>query len=130
MKTIGIYLIGWAGLVVLAILNGSIRQFGYSGLMTELSAHQLSTLIFILLIAAYTWFLSGAVRPESAGQALLIGLIWLCLTVLFEFGFGHYVAGHSWEKLFHDYNLLQGRLWLLVLVWTMLAPFTMFRLRS
>lgn len=41
------------------------------------------------------------------------------MTVVFEFGFGHYVMGHSWEMLLHDYNVLEGRLWVVVLaaVW-------------
>jgi hypothetical protein len=36
------------------------------------------------------------------------------LTVLFEFGFGHYVMGTPWHVLVADYNLLAGRVWLLV----------------
>lgn len=36
---------------------------------------------------------------RSVKHAFLIGLIWLCLTIFFEFGFGHYVIGNSWEKL-------------------------------
>ena len=62
--------------------------------------------------------------------ALAIGGIWLALTVAFEFLFGHYVMGHPWSRLFHDYNLLEGRLWVLVLVWTFIAPYVFYRLGS
>ena len=41
----------------------------------------------------------------------------------FEFSFGHFVAGHSWSRLFQDYNLFAGRLWVLVLLWLTLAPY-------
>ena len=44
------------------------------------------------------------------------------LTVSFEFGFGRLVMKHSWERLLHDYNILEGRVWILVLLWTLLAP--------
>jgi hypothetical protein len=52
----------------------------------------------------------------------MIGTFWVILTVLFEFGFGHYVAKHSWQKLFADYNIFKGRLWLLVLINNIFAP--------
>jgi len=48
--------------------------------------------------------------------------------VLFEFGFGHWVAGHSWRRLLADYKLLAGRLWALVLVWIGIAPWVFYRL--
>jgi len=41
---------------------------------------------------------------------ITIGLVWLAMTVAFEFLFGDYVAGHSWDRLLHDYNLFAGRL--------------------
>jgi len=75
------------------------------------------------------WFLTGRWRIESAGQAIAIGVIWLVLTVAFEFLFGHFVVGHPWSRLLHDYDLLQGRVWVLVLVWTTIAPYVFYRLR-
>jgi apolipoprotein N-acyltransferase len=47
----------------------------------------------------------------------------LLATIAFEFGFGHFVAGHSWSKLLADYNVFNGRLWLLVLVWITIMPY-------
>lgn len=52
------------------------------------------------------------------------------LTVAFEFGFGHYVAGHSWDKLLADYNLLRGRVWSLFLVWIAVMPYVIFKLSA
>ena len=31
-------------------------------------------------------------------------------------------------KLFADYNITKGRVWILVLIWTLLAPFTFYHL--
>jgi len=123
-------MISWLGLVLLAILNGTLRQKGYGPLMSELSAHQVSTLIAIIIFAVYIYIITGFFRLESARQALLIGAVWVAMTVIFEFLFGHFVMGHSWSRLFHDYNLLQGRLWLLVLIWTFIAPWIFYRIRS
>jgi hypothetical protein len=53
---------------------------------------------------------------------LSIGIFWVVLTIIFEFVFGHYVMGHSWQKLFADYNIFNGRLWILVLINNITAP--------
>lgn len=130
MKTVFIYTASWVGLVFLAILNGSIRQKMYSQYMTDLSAHQLSTFIFVILIAAYLFLISGVVRLQSSKQALLVGSIWVVMTISFEFIFGHYIMGNSWTRLLDDYNLIEGRLWILILIWTYLSPYTFYRIRS
>ena len=127
---IGKYVIGWLPLVVIGILNGILRQVGYSKYVGELTAHQISTLTGIILMGLYIWWLTGIWRIGSAGQAVAIGLIWLGMTVIFEFLFGHYVMGHPWKKLFHDYNLFEGRVWVLVLIWTTVAPLVFYKLRS
>ena len=44
------------------------------------------------------------------------------LTVLFEFGFGRYVDRKSWSELAEDYNLSEGRTWILVLAWIAAGP--------
>ena len=129
MKTIFIYMLAWLGMVVLAILNGIIREKFYGQSMPELSAHQLSTLIAVILFGIYIFVLTGAFQIQSAKHAVTIGGIWLMMTVLFEFVFGHFVAGHSWTRLFMDYNILKGRVWILVLIWTCIAPYVFYRLR-
>lgn len=50
------------------------------------------------------------------------------MTLAFEFGFGHYIAGTPWSELVADYDLLQGRLWVLVPFTMMLAPAAVARL--
>jgi hypothetical protein len=130
VKIVLIYAVGWVGLVILAILNGALREKVYGRFLGELAAHQLSTLIGLGLFTAYFWVLTGVCRMASPGQALVIGALWLFLTILFEFGFGHYVMGHPWRRLRRDYNLLKGRLWLLVLIWTAVAPYVFYRIRS
>jgi hypothetical protein len=42
---------------------------------------------------------------------------------------GHYAFGHAWETLLADYNLLRGRVWLLVLATTFVAPAWAWRAR-
>jgi hypothetical protein len=117
-----IYSLFWLGMPVVAILNAAVREKAYKNSVGELAAHQLSTLTLLILIAIYTWLISLGWKLESAGEALTVGAVWLVLTIAFEFGFGRLVMHHPWERLFHDYNILKGRVWILVLIWTFLAP--------
>jgi hypothetical protein len=130
MKTLLIYAASWLGMVILAILNGAVRDSVYGRRMSKLSAHQLSTLTGIILIGVYIWFLTGMHPLSSPGQALLVGGMWLVMTIAFEFIFGHYVMGHAWSRLFEDYNLLKGKVWLFVPLWTAMAPYVFFCIRS
>jgi hypothetical protein len=122
------YILAWIPMVVIAIANGVLRQSWYGKHLSEPAAHQISTLTGIILFGVYIWLLVRFWRPTSTGQAIAIGLLWLVMTIAFEFLFGHYVAGHSWQRLLHDYNLLAGRIWLLVLVWVAVAPYLFYRL--
>ena len=117
-------------MVFIAIANGAIRQLGYEKLLGELSAHQLSCLTGIMLFLLYTGCLSLYWPLESSRQAFTIGLIWLILTIAFEFLFMHYGAKVPWGKLLQDYNILEGRLWVLVLFAVFMAPYVVFRIRS
>jgi hypothetical protein len=124
------WMLAWVPLVFLMILNGVIRESLYGPSLGELSAHQLSTVTGAVIYLAYVWAVFGKLGLEGPGTAWKLGLFWLSLTVAFEFGFGHYVVGHPWGRLFGDYNLLAGRVWLLFLVWVLVAPALVFRMKD
>lgn len=123
------YLVSWIPGIPIAIVNGLIRTSLYMRFLPELPAHQLSTASFIVLFGIYVWFILKWLKLSSAQEALRLGLIWLGLTVVFEFLFGHFVMGNPWASLVHDYNLLAGRVWVLVLIWIAAAPSLFYRLR-
>ena len=123
------YILAWVPMVPIAIVNAVVREAVYKNYLGDLRAHQVSTVTAIILFGLYIWLLSRWWPIPSARQAVAIGFIWLGLTVAFEFLFGHYVMGNPWERLFHDYNILQGRVWSLVLIWITIAPYVFYRLR-
>ncbi len=113
----------WFIFVIAAILNGTFRVSFITPRVGEYAGHVISTFTFICVILAATYLFLGYLDAElSRNDLLLIGALWLVLTVAFEFLFGHYVMGHSWEKLLADYNIFKGRVWVLVLITTFLAP--------
>ena len=123
-------LVVWFGLMVLAILNGIARNSLLSPRIGEQSAHVVSTISLCGLILILTWITNPWIAPGSTKAALGVGLFWFAMTLSFEFLAGHYVFKHTWDKLFADYNLLRGRVWVLVLVTTLLAPPFVERIRG
>jgi len=130
MRNIRIYLLAWPGLVAIAILNGILRTAGYSRYMSDLTAHQVSTFTGIILFGLFVWILSGKWPLNSVKESFIIGTLWMLLAVAFEFLFGRFVMDHSWNDLFQDYNLFQGRLWVLVLLWTWISPYFFYRITA
>ncbi len=124
------YTLAWIPMVLIGIGNGVVRQFGYGRFFGELLAHQISSVTGIILFGLYVWILSFRWPLQSSYQAIAVGLICLGLTVAFEFFFGHYVAKHSWGRLLSDYNIPKGRLWSLVLITIIIAPYVVYRIRS
>lgn len=121
------YLYAWFALLLVAIINGGFRDFTYGRHVSELLAHQISCVIGIALFAVV---ISQYVRrwpPASAREAWFVGVFWMALTVAFEFFF-HYVGGHSWEALLANYDMARGRLWPLILLWVLVAPYFFYRI--
>jgi hypothetical protein len=123
------YVVAWVPMVVIAVANGAVREVWYGKLITELRAHQISTCLGLLLLGAYIWVVIRLWPPKSPKETLVVGLIWLIFTIAFEFLVGHYLAGHSWGRLFRDYNILAGQVWVLVLIWVAVAPYIFLRLQ-
>ena len=109
-------------------MNGVIREGTYGRSVPELAAHQVSTVTAIVFTGIVVWLFQRTWPLESAHQAWTIGLLWFVMTILFEFGFGHFVGGHSFSRLFADYNLFQGRVWALFLVWVAVMPYLFFKI--
>jgi hypothetical protein len=116
------YVLAWIPMLLIAIGNGALRQFVFARIMPELRAHQLSTLTGAVLIGACIWLITHVWPPNSAHEAIIIGMVWSCLTVAFEFLMGLVLSKQPLAKVLGDYNLLAGRVWVLFLVWLTLAP--------
>ena len=123
-------LLVWVLLVGLAILNGAARETVFSPRLGPAVGHLVSSVLLAGLIALTAWLTILWIAPGSARRAWAVGALWLTLTVAFEFLAGHYVFGHPWPRLLADYDILQGRAWLLVLVATLVTPAWAWRART
>jgi hypothetical protein len=112
----------WLLLAAMATAGGIARELVLVPLVGELRGHQIGTLLVTFaFVVAITMFVTR--MRLSPNEGLVIGVAWLVCAIVFEFGFGHYVDGLSWNLLLSDYDVSQGRLLLLVWVAVGAGPF-------
>jgi hypothetical protein len=121
----------WFGLVVLASLNGAFRESVMVPRLGDPSAQTVSSILLCGLILLVTWFTLDWIRPQSIRDALLVGSLWVALTLAFEFLVGHYVQHRPWAMLLADYDVRRGRIgMIIVLIVTFVAPVSLGRVRG
>jgi hypothetical protein len=120
----------WLGILVLASLNGALRDLVMAPRLGDPLARAISTLLLSGLVLLVTWVTLPWIGPRSRGQAIAIGTTWLVCTLAFEFLAGHYLFRKPWAELLEDYDLRRGRIWIAVLVVTFAAPCWVARARG
>jgi hypothetical protein len=114
--------VAWLFLFMVMFANGAIRVLVLQPELGEDLARQLASLSGVGLVLLVSWMFVRASPSAKPAQLLWVGVAWLCATVAFEFSFGRFVSGLSWQTLLADYNVLRGRLWSLILVSVCLGP--------
>ena len=112
----------WMCIVPLAIVNGILRDVVLTPYLGDPVARVISCVTLALAIIVIAWMSIGWIAPRTNRAAWTIGGLWLGLTVAFEFLVGHYMFGTSWAAIRQDYNVAEGRLWVLVLAAALAAP--------
>ena len=123
-------LVLWIAILVLAIANGAIREqalipaFGASAGLT-ISGVILSICILTVALLAVPWY--GALERH---QWLFVGLLWVGMTLLFEFAFGRFVRHETWAELLQAWTFRGGNLWPAVVAVAAASPFLAARIRG
>jgi hypothetical protein len=112
----------WFAIMLIAILNGAARDILLVPRLGDPVARAVSCLTLATLILIVTRVSLRWIHPASLDDAWTIGAMWLVMTLAFEFGAGRYLFATPWTQLLADYNLLAGRLWILVLITALAAP--------
>jgi hypothetical protein len=113
----------WLLILPLMVANGIFRETVLVPSLGRRPADVASAAIGIAIILLITMPFLRRARDRSTGALVRVSVIWLVLTVAFEFLFGHYVDGKSWMELVENYAIWRGNLWPLVLASLALAPF-------
>jgi hypothetical protein len=114
--------LAWLALFVVMFANGVVRVAILQPQLGEDRARQVASLTGLVLVLLVSRLFVGLSPGATMSQLGLVGLAWLAATLAFEFLFGRFVSGLSWTALLADYNILRGRLWVLILLGLCCGP--------
>ena len=80
----------------------------------ELAAHQIGMSTRIVYIFVLAYFLLRTVKQYQISDLVQVGVMWLALTLLFEW-VGSLIIGRSVEEILVGWNIAEGYMWPYVL---------------
>ena len=112
----------WFIIAFFAVLNGILRENILTPYLGKLIALPVSGITISLLIFTITYLFFDLFAKHRKPTYISIGFLWVSMTLIFEFIFGHYVIGKSWIELFQVFNLFEGNLFILALFTSFISP--------
>lgn len=119
----------WFVILVLAIVNGTLRETVLIPLLGTTFGLVFSGVLLSLLILAVTYYLLPWLGIRRLGQLFFIGFCWLILTLIFEFSFG-LLLGKALPEIIEAYTFKDGNLWPAILVVMVMAPWLSAKFRG
>jgi hypothetical protein len=112
----------WLLIIGLETVHGILRTVFLAPWIGDFPARQIavftgSLLIFLVSLLTVSWIQAGSTR-----QWLLVGLVWVAVTVLFEVALGKVLLALPWERIFEDYDVTRGGLLGFGLLFMLLSP--------
>jgi hypothetical protein len=115
-------LLVWGAMLVAASVNGALREALLIETLGDVAGRALSTVVLAALVLLLTCVTLRWIGARTPRDAWTVGLLWLALTLAFEFLAGRYLFGRPWGALLEDYDVTRGRIWILALLTTVAAP--------
>jgi len=107
-------------------MNGMFRSLFLTPRLVEHTSHVLSVCVLIIVVLLSSSVLvNRLIRDYRNSDLFLIGSLWAALTVSVDCVFEHYALDIPWRSILSDYNLVSGRIWILVLATELIGPWFM-----
>lgn len=112
----------WLLLAVLAVVNAALRELVIIPRVGEYAGHVVSTVLLVGIISVVSaLYFTMSTIDYTRMELVLVGGLWVALTVGFEFLVG-YLEGIPVEETVAQYNVLAGRVWIVVPITLFVAP--------
>ena len=119
----------WLLIIAAETIHGILRGLLLVPVVSDLRARQIGVFIGSLIILAIATLSIRWIGATTRKQLFAVGALRLALTLAFEFLFGRYAAGASWQRLLSDYDPSQGGFLALGMVVLALSPLAATKLR-
>jgi hypothetical protein len=100
----------WLVLMAAEVVHGILRGLLLVPVVGDFRARQVGVFVGSLIILVVTFLLVRWIKAVGLVRHLVVGRLWLVLTVLFELALGRLVLGLPWEQIMQDYDLPRGGL--------------------
>ncbi len=120
----------WLVIVAVEVVHGIARTLWLAPMVGDFRARQIAVFTGSALILAVATLFIRWMKPVDIGGALVIGAVWLVLTLAFEVAFGRFVVRATWARILSDYDLARGGLLPIGLLIETLAPAIAARFRG
>ncbi len=120
----------WLVVIAVEFIHGALRAIFLVPVVGDFGSRQISVFTGSILIVVVAYLLVPWLHTTEKESLIFVGVLWLVLTVAFEFSFGHFVFGRSWEGLASDYNIFRGGFLLIGMAVLTFAPVIAVRMRG
>ena len=113
----------WVIFYVLAVLNSLLRDTFYIPELGNIGGRIAGTLVLLVVMLAVMYgFLRRNAAHLTRVRLVAIGVLWLGLSLFFEFAVSHWVMEEDWELILSRYNVMSGRFHVLVRLLELAGP--------
>ena len=120
----------WVIIALFAIMNGIFRENVLVSILGQLMAVSVSGIMLSIIVFIVTYLFFPLIGKHHTLAYFFIGLQWVVMTLMFEFVFGHYVMGKSWSSISQVFNIMDGNLFIIVLVVSLFSPILAAKLKG
>ena len=120
----------WFILIAAEIVHGILRALALVPMVGEFRSNQIGVFTGSAIILVIAYFTIRWIGAKRLNELLLVGMIWLMLTVAFEVLFGRFVVRLTWEELLAGYNIANGGLMPMGLLILLFGPMIASKLRE
>jgi len=120
----------WLLMMAAESIHGVLRTLYLVPLVGDFHALQIGAIVGSAIVVTVAYLCIQWIGAKSAHALWMVGLMWLILTLCFEFALGRYALGYPWQRMLADYNFLRGGLLLFGMGVLGLSPWIASALRS
>jgi energy-converting hydrogenase Eha subunit A len=120
----------WLVLIGGEMIHGIVRSIVLTPRVGDKPARQIGVFTGSLVNLGITHLFIEWIGARTVRARLVIGVVWVVLTMVFEVAFGRLVVKSSWERIRSDYDLPHGGLLPIGLVALAGSPLVASRLRG
>ena len=119
----------WLLVLAVEFTHGTLRWIVLRPRVGDFRSAQIGVFTGSVLFLLIVHFFEPGMTLRSFADCLRVELLWVALTLAFEWNFGRYVMGRSWESIAAEYNLSHGGLMPVGLGIFAVTPWIAWRLR-